>query len=325
MDTLPALDMDDLANYIWLKRHAQDMRGHRSLSHTPNPMAKGGPNPNTFLAICLGIHSPELTNKSPKVIYLCCQSDNTKGIVVLLADVRLNFDSGTIVLDACVVANQAAFEIALASQLEGGNTYRQFDCCEEMLEAWRRYLPAITERCRTWTHNKANCKYFKGKQILISEEPGMNPLCSCATGTFRAEPHHLAAWGLTNMAGAIDAIAMNGTRAAITPFFCGSWEDPEYGPCHDTRDTIKKAKNPQRMKATTARCEGCQWYVDLEDIKKCAKCKKALYCSRECQKKDWLRQHKKDCANYCKMKEASPEVLEIMLRARRAIMEMASR
>ena len=321
---LPALDMDGQANYVWLKRHAQDMRGHRAVSHASNSIAEDGPNPNTFLAICLGIHGPELTSKPPKVIYLCCQSDITKGILILLADVRLNSDSGTIVLDTCVVTNQEAFEIAFASQLEGTEMYRQFDCCEETLEVWRRYLPAITERCRTWTHAKATCEYFKGRQIPISEEPGINPLCSCATGTFQTEPHQLASWSLENMAGAIDAITMNGTRAAISPFFRGSWENPEYGPFPDTRDTLKKAKTPKEVKSTTVRCEGCQWYVDLNDIMKCARCKMALYCSKECQTKDWQLQHKKDCASMCKLKEINPGMLEIMLRAgRRAIIGMA--
>ena len=93
LDTLPALDMGDQANYMWLKRHARDMRGLRSV---PDPEC--GPDPNQFLATCLGIYGPKPMGKLPKVFYLCCESDIRTGILILLADVRLNLDSSTIAL-----------------------------------------------------------------------------------------------------------------------------------------------------------------------------------------------------------------------------------
>ena len=317
LDTLPALDMDDQANHVWLKRHARDMRGHRSLSRAPTSIVKNNPNPNTFLAISLGIHGPEPFSKPPKVFYLCCQSDITKGVLILQADVRLNPDSGTIVFDSCIVTNEAAFEIAFASQLGRYEVYEQLDCCEEMLEAWKKYLPAVTERCRTWAHTPATCEYTKGN-IPISE-PGMNPLCSCATGTFQADSHQLATWGLANMAGAANSIAMNGTRAATSPFFQGSWEDPEYGPCPDSRDNIKRARDPQELRSTTARCEVCLWFVDVADIMRCGGCEIVLYCCKKCQAKDWQLQHNKDCAKFRRMKEHYPEDLEMVLSIQRGI------
>ena len=173
-------------------------------------------------------------------------------------------------------------------------------------------MPAITERCRTWTHTQATCEYFNGKQIPIPWETSINPLCSCATGIFRAEVHQLASWGLVNKANAIDAITMNGTRAAISPFFGGSWDDPEYGTYPDTRNTIKKARVPKQLKSITVRCEVCHWYVGVADAKECGRCRITKYCSRECQTKDW--QHKWDCVSYSRMKEDYLEVLEIIIK-----------
>lgn len=41
------------------------------------------------------------------------------------------------------------------------------------------------------------------------------------------------------------------------------------------------------------RCEGCL-KTDVEKLYCCAKCKKARYCSKECQKKHWS-SHKRFC------------------------------
>ena len=39
-------------------------------------------------------------------------------------------------------------------------------------------------------------------------------------------------------------------------------------------------------------------------LKKCAKCATAKYCSKECQKSDWIAKHKAHCNEIVKLKEA---------------------
>ena len=42
-------------------------------------------------------------------------------------------------------------------------------------------------------------------------------------------------------------------------------------------------------------CWGCGTHTTAEELKKCAKCKVATYCDRECQRKDWTERHKVWC------------------------------
>lgn len=48
------------------------------------------------------------------------------------------------------------------------------------------------------------------------------------------------------------------------------------------------------MAANMELCENCQI---REGLKRCARCKLACYCSRECQKKHWKAGHKTNCVD----------------------------
>jgi hypothetical protein len=54
----------------------------------------------------------------------------------------------------------------------------------------------------------------------------------------------------------------------------------------------KKNKNEKRM------CGGCHERFTMSALKRCGKCKCEFYCSKECQKKDWLT-HKRTCKRNC--------------------------
>lgn len=41
------------------------------------------------------------------------------------------------------------------------------------------------------------------------------------------------------------------------------------------------------------RCFNCD--EDFSKMKMCSKCKVAFYCSRKCQKEDWVKGHKEKC------------------------------
>ena len=47
--------------------------------------------------------------------------------------------------------------------------------------AWKRLMPALAERCRTWKHGP-NCEFLAKKSIPLSLEHGNDPLCSCGKG-----------------------------------------------------------------------------------------------------------------------------------------------
>ena len=41
--------------------------------------------------------------------------------------------------------------------------------------------------------------------------------------------------------------------------------------------------------------KGCRLWLNPDNILKCGRCRKALYCSRDCQKKHWKAEHKQQC------------------------------
>ena len=49
------------------------------------------------------------------------------------------------------------------------------------------------------------------------------------------------------------------------------------------------------------RCAFCENFCS--QLKQCARCKTAKYCSRECQSKDWDKRHKKDCREIRRLQE----------------------
>lgn len=46
---------------------------------------------------------------------------------------------------------------------------------------------------------------------------------------------------------------------------------------------------------TLEKCGSCG--LPKPDMKKCSRCKKVVYCSKECQLKDWKAGHKHVCVN----------------------------
>lgn len=65
-----------------------------------------------------------------------------------------------------------------------------------------------------------------------------------------------------------------------------------------TPEDVRQALKASGMKATTKQALGCALCgLVTGDLKKCGKCKSVLYCSAECQKKDWP-VHKLACSSF---------------------------
>ena len=64
----------------------------------------------------------------------------------------------------------------------------------------------------------------------------------------------------------------------------------------ETRDKLSlKEENLERCFKTQS-CNGCLKTFDPKNLNKCSKCKLVRYCSKECQRLDWKRNHKEDCS-----------------------------
>jgi MYND finger len=79
-----------------------------------------------------------------------------------------------------------------------------------------------------------------------------------------------------------------GNRASLAP-------NPNLLPGQVKMDAdIGRAKNDLKKQADST-CRTCSKEMLPQDVMRCSRCKKAAYCNRECQKKDWPR-HKLQCA-----------------------------
>ncbi|KAJ3204137.1 hypothetical protein HDU67_009767 [Dinochytrium kinnereticum] len=82
--------------------------------------------------------------------------------------------------------------------------------------AWKRLVPALVERCRTWNHDPVRCEYRTLGKIPVSFENGVSPLCSCSAGKPSQAFMRVKEWG---------PFAKYVTRAAVSPFFAPSFLD----------------------------------------------------------------------------------------------------
>lgn len=290
LDAIPAIDVEDSSNRRWLQAHVGEMLGNPH--HKPMISIQYetllGPSLFSIISRCVGIKNsnPALPTK---VIFLHESMDLQHGILILVNDVKLDPHSHSILLDAYVIINEAAFELAFDGLTNTQRAYYILDCPTPQMQAWKGLLPAVTERCRTWKHMGSTCEYINNKNIPISVETGKNPLCSCAVGTVSPEGLRLLEWGMTKP-GTADKIASHGTRAAISPLFPGlfSLENRNHER-HQREAEIERSAASQTDQNSTdhAGCHVCQGFPEGREPFFCSRCKWVKYCSKECQKQDW--------------------------------------
>lgn len=158
------------------------------------------------------------------------------------------------------------------------------------LAGWKRLMPALVERCRTWSHRET-CEYAVSGKVPVSVEVDEVPLCECGRGVNLSE-------SLKNIPG-VEQLLPYATRAAISPLFAVSYLERVAG---KARETIKHQASWQSaspaisgmaMAHPTETCRKCHG-PGKPKLLACGKCKTAKYCSTECQRADW-KAHKQTC------------------------------
>ncbi|KAH7029027.1 uncharacterized protein B0I36DRAFT_363627 [Microdochium trichocladiopsis] len=249
-------------------------------------------------------------------------SHPTKGnqILIFVRAIRLDGSAGSVVADAAVLP--VTRELLDSGELE---TFllvlRELDACvievtDEELVLWKRVLPAMVERCRTsWEHTE-NCEYFSSSScystvgghptaaaaaaasvVPLSVEPEKPFLCSCGNG--RLPERYMG--GLPEWE---ESAARHAVRVAISPLFAVPWVE-------DIMDVelVRSAGGVEGMVAASRdrcrRCGATERAGETVDstagdgdkkrpLMRCTRCKDAMYCSHECQKKDW-KKHRMEC------------------------------
>ena len=197
--------------------------------------------------------------------------------VIFVTALRLDLASHTFVIDAQVLtlSERMVHKVRdTLSAIHQGQRLIEFHGDEAV--AWKRLLPALAERCRTWKHGR-NCEYLARKTVPLSLEYDGDPLCSCGKGQdvtpeFRKEK----AWK-----SAIPYV----TRIAISPL---------YGVSH-TENTSRLAVGQETGKppGPEMKCKKCG-SSGKPKLLTCGGCKRTNYCSVDCQKADW-KTHKGTC------------------------------
>ncbi|ROW03721.1 hypothetical protein VMCG_05334 [Cytospora schulzeri] len=211
-------------------------------------------------------------------------------MLIFISSLRLDGANATVALDGAVIP----FTV---ETIKGGKLdsfllmLRTLECCtitvnDEELVLWKKVLPALVERCRTWTHS-SECEYARpGATIPLSTEPATQVICSCGTGKLPEGFINLPEW---------DTAAEFATRLAISPIYAVPFVEEVIDP--DMAKALSgSSRNMTVLGDQTPSCRNCG---SLEAkggglLKKCMRCLKARYCSTECQKKDW-KKHRMEC------------------------------
>lgn len=208
---------------------------------------------------------------------------------IFVKNLHHDLDLGSIVLNACVVpltvarfeplgaTTQHSLHDFLSNQTSPALTLYLNDN-DTIL--WKRLLPALAERCRTWQH-KDTCEYREVGKIPLSVEVDENPLCSCGEGVVPPD--------FMDDNTEEEAMAKYSTRIAISPIF----PVPYVGASADVDASPPGTQSaPQPTTSSSPQCDNCN--KPSTQLKNCAACGKAKYCSKECQKAAW-KAHKPEC------------------------------
>ena len=275
-------------------------------SDTQNPTA------NTLVQVKQTLHvllrcaagcDPE--TKGPEKVFALFQADPSSQVPVpylyiVVAHMRLDVGSHTVVADAFVALHTPAVHAALNVAMHGafarspglrnpgGTGIRYISTDADETAAWFHLLPCLTERCRTWSH-KATCVYRTTSrpqpQPKVGESArgawgGQSPLCACGVGI-----------GTESLPTPFARVASFLTRAALSPLFSVPYLKEVDGPVTHTSGEVGPGTSPKGPNvADGARCRSC----GKEGGRVCSRCRRVRYCSEGCQRADW-KAHKKDC------------------------------
>lgn len=209
-------------------------------------------------------------------------------MLLFVSAIRLDGANASVALDAAVIP--FTVDIIKGGRLEAFLLIlRELECCtitvdDEELVLWKKVLPALSERCRNWTH-ASECEYAKPEATIpLSTEPGKQVLCSCGAGKLPENFIGLPEW---------DVASQFATRIAISPVYAVPLVEDVVDP--NVAESMSKL-GLDVQGDETLRCWNCG---DVEakgggPLRKCMRCVKVKYCSIECQKNDW-KKHRMEC------------------------------
>ena len=227
---------------------------------------------------------------SPKKTFQLALEKTGVHTLIFAIGIRFDLDLGSLVMEAYVVPFTIPRVKELLQPLNALLRTEPIQIRVSVNESilWKRMLPALAERCRTWNH-KPMCEYRKGGAPL-SVKDGKSPLCSCGEGLISSA--ELGKLGFKEWA----PFAKYAIRVAIAPIFPVPYVESTMS---EIFKRLGKGQPQQSAKSSasvskdqTSNCDHCG--EDKDKLLVCGGCRKARYCSPGCQKADW-KKHKQNC------------------------------
>lgn len=219
---------------------------------------------------------------APNTFFLDIEGDGVMTII-FLASLRLDQNDGTVVADSFILPLVpelvAIFANELAALLDKGGV--SLKCTRDAYQLWTSFLKASVERSRTWSHQR-NCP---GKFRDRPFDHNQQFLCRCGSGTGTHEFEAVREW---------KPFSSFVTRCLISPLFPVQCMESVVSRTADAQQR-STANLSEEVTAVDRACFTCKSKGgEKGKLLTCKGCRKATYCSKECQKKDW-KQHKITC------------------------------
>ncbi|KAK3385364.1 hypothetical protein B0H63DRAFT_181951 [Podospora didyma] len=311
LDTLPILALDDKTRTRFLTTFVSFMYSarERTLRETANQKGISASTRVNFKESIFTMFMLSSGLQGGQTGLFAISHPDRGGVHMLffVSAIRLDGANASVVLDAAVlpltndlVRSNEIYEFLLVVQ---GLEIATINVNDAELLLWKKAVPALAERCRTWNH-KPGCEYKKlDATIPLSLDDGVQLLCSCGMGKLPPDFVSLPEWSNA---------AAHATRIAISPIFATPFVEDLVGVemANMISGTSGKGKGQggqaqgeqqqkQERVVPVMVPDGCRACGKIEGdggkpLKKCLRCKKVKYCSPGCQKKDWTK-HRLEC------------------------------
>ncbi|RPD61734.1 hypothetical protein L226DRAFT_485113 [Lentinus tigrinus ALCF2SS1-7] len=228
-----------------------------------------------------------------RVVRLCESSELNHPLspidtILFMTGLRYDLTAHTVVADAYVLTVAPPLTRSILAPLVQKDALCPVPLFGEELRMWKQLLPALAERCRTWSHGP-NCEYkATGRIPLETRLHAGDPLCSCGRGKDVEGLRRVKAWA---------PFAPHVTRIALSPLFPVWYLEPLMMKFLRRSGGMTSKWTLKKTIEMPPKCIVCD--RAMYDLKKCARCQKDTYCSEKCQRQDWSR-HKKNCIGLIK-------------------------
>ncbi|DAA77548.1 TPA_exp: Uncharacterized protein A8136_6094 [Trichophyton benhamiae CBS 112371] len=321
LDKLPILDLRDPSKLSWVKLLSSDMFNDRE-GKERNKYVKGKICTSSDVRVAFkdtllslfGYLSGVGTKAQINAFGLDSETSGGVNVIVLMSSLRLEAANQSMVIDAAVIPLTIDLVMEMYSSLHDltNRGMKTLKISDDELRLWKHVLPAFVDRCRTWKH-LPSCEYMSTGKIPLSTDWAQPILCSCGKGKF---PNGYEIKGFPEW----KDIKKYATRVAISPCYWVPFLDKEFkfdaedeehkehkeGSYKDNKEGLSQITQSllQSMDLKKGSCSNCGGKKPGSGTKllRCSGCKVAEYCSKDCQREDWMARHKLACKMMAQMK-----------------------